>query len=52
MRGRPDQRDVLPRITTAQQREICWLAEIRDDAEGAEIVRDPEAVYPMKVEGM
>ena len=32
-------------------REICWLAEIRGDVEGVEVVRDVEAVYPVKVEG-
>lgn len=32
-------------------REICWMAEIRDDAEEVEILRDAEAIYPIRIEG-
>jgi len=39
------------RARLSMWREICWMAEIRDDAKDTEILGDAEVVYPMRAEG-
>jgi hypothetical protein len=38
------------RARLSMWREICWMAEVRDDAKDAEILGDAGVVYPMRAE--